>query len=141
MNELSSNNATILNDLAYLTAFRKTDDQATRDADFRESLNLIDKAMNLEENNPMPIDTKGLILMAQGRPAEAVPLFEKAVELANQSIIYRLHLAVALLRAGEKDQAESEFAAIRDLLVPQIELLPESNRDYTREMLEAFPGK
>ncbi|MCL2116908.1 MAG: hypothetical protein FWH27_00630 [Planctomycetaceae bacterium] len=139
LNELSANSANILNDLAYLTAFQETDDSAVREANINEGLNLINKAITLEETNVNLVDTKGLIVLLQDRPAEAVPLFRKAAELSNQAIIYRLHLAVALLRSQEKDLAQEEFAGIREMLVPQIDLLPESNQNYTRELLDAFP--
>ncbi|MCL2622843.1 MAG: tetratricopeptide repeat protein [Planctomycetaceae bacterium] len=140
-NELSANNAKILNDLAYLAAFQQTDDADVRDANIKEGLSLINKAITLEEANANLIDTKGLIVLQQGQPDAAVPLFEKAVELeqSNQAVIYRLHLAVALLRNREMEKAKDEFAEIRGILVPQVDLLPESNRDYTRELLEAFP--
>jgi tetratricopeptide (TPR) repeat protein len=137
--ELLPGNTTVMNDLGYMIAFQQTGDEAARAANINEGLILLDKAWNLEENNANLIDTKGLIVLLQGQPGEAVTLFEKAVELSNQAIIYRLHLAVALLRDQQKDRAEEEFAAIRAMLVPQMDLLPESNRNYTRELLEAFP--
>ena len=137
MYELDTTNVMTMNDLAYLIAFQKTED--TREANFKEAISLIDKAIESDKNNAMLIDTKGLIVMAQGNPEQAATLFTTAVELARHSVIYRLHLAVALLRADIKDQAKEEFGSIRKLLVPQIEMLPESNRNYTQELLDAFP--
>jgi len=137
--ELFPNNTLVLNDLGYMIAFQQTDDDSTREANIKEGLNLLNKAITLEEHNANLIDTKGLIVMLQGHPDEAVPLFEKAVELSNHAILYHLHLAVALLRDQQKDRAETEFAVIRAMLVPQMDLLPESNRNYTRELLGAFP--
>ena len=141
LNDLTANNVNILNDLAYLVAFRQTDDDAIRDTNIKEGISLINKAINLDETDANLIDTKGLIVLLQGRPGEAVPLFEKAVELSSQAIIYRLHLSVALLQNQEKDRAKDEFAGIREMLVPQIDLLPESNQNYTRELLDAFPDE
>ena len=139
MYELDKTNVMTMNDLAYLIAFQKTEDASTREADFKEAIGLIDKAIESDKNNAMLIDTKGLIVMAQGNPEQAVTLFTKAVELAKHNVIYRLHLAVALLRADIKNQAKEEFENIRQLLVPQVEMLPESNRNYTQELLDAFP--
>ena len=139
LNELLPDNTVVLNDLAFMTAFRQTDDDSVRETNITDGLNLIDKAIALSEDNANLIDTKGLIVLLQERPGEAVPLFEKAVELSNQAIIYRLHLAVALLRDQQKDKAKEEFATIRTMLVPQVDLLPESNRNYTQELLDAFP--
>jgi len=139
MYELDKTNVTTMNDLAYLIAFQKTEDLSTREADFKEAIDLIDKAIESDKNNAMLIDTKGLIVMAQGNPEQAVTLFTTAVELAKHNIIHRLHLAVALLRADIKSQAKEEFENVRQLLVPQIEMLPESNRNYTQELLNTFP--
>ena len=139
LNELTANNANILNDLAYTVAFQETDDADARDANIKEGINLINKAITLDENNANLIDTKGLIVLLQGYPDEAVPLFEEAVEQSNQATTYRLHLAVALLRNQEEVKAEEEFARIREVLVPQVDFLPENNQNYTRELLEAFP--
>ena len=139
LNELSINNANILNDLAYMVAFQQTDDADVRNANIKEAINLINKAITLDEKNANLIDTKGLIVLMQGKPDDAVPLFEKAVDMSNQAIIYRLHLAVALLKNQEKSWANEVFAGIRAMLVQQIDLLPESNQNFTRELLEAFP--
>ena len=155
LHKLLPDNTVVMNDLGYMTAFQQTDDDAEREANIQEGLDLLDEALKLEENNALKLeennvkfhekttanlmDTKGLIVLLQGQPGEAVPLFEKAMELSDQSILYRLHLAIALLRDQQHDRAEEEFAEIREILVPQKDLLPESNRNYTNELLEAFP--
>ena len=143
LNELRSDNmvelndTVVLNDLAYMIAFQQTEDEAARKANIEEGLSLIDSALNQSENNANLIDTKGLIVLLQS-PRDAVPLFENAVKVSNHPL-FHLHLAVALLRDQQKDRAEEEFAAIREMLVPQKDLLPESNRNYTQELLDAFP--
>lgn len=141
LSKLLPDNTIVLNDMAYTIAFQQTDDAAEREANIQEGLNLIDRALNSAKNDPNLMDTKALILLRQGKPANAVTWFKDAVELSNQAIIYRLHLAVALLRNQEKERAEEEFNTFRAMLVPQKHLLPESNRNYLQELLDAFPEK
>ena len=143
LNELFPEQTTVLNDLAYMTAFQQTDDDAEREANIQDALVLIDTAINLEKDDAHSanlIDTKGLIVLLQGHPDEAVALFEKAVELSSHlAILYRLHLAVALLRDQQNDRAEEEFTVVREMLVSNLDFLSESNRNFTRELLDAFP--
>jgi predicted TPR repeat methyltransferase len=65
----------------------------------------------LAENpsDPEPAHWLGLLILQSGRPAEAVPLLEKAVELRPEDAAFQNNLAEAYLRCGRRDEAVTAF--------------------------------
>jgi len=123
---LDPNNPMILNDLSLL--------QASEEKEFESSHQMIDKALEQAPNSPALLDTKGLIFLIQGKPAEAVPLFEKAVQNSAQSPLYVMHLAVAQLRDGETEKAKINYDSVKTLFEDNRENMSNSNRAYVEEL-------
>ena len=74
----------------------------------QEALEYIERAIEAAGPQPMLLDTKGTILLYDGKAAEAAPLFEKAVSAAKSAgpdPRYCFHLALAYDRLGEKRKA------------------------------------
>jgi tetratricopeptide (TPR) repeat protein len=74
----------------------------------QEALEYIERAIEVAGPQPMFLDTKGTILLYDGKPSEAVPLLEKAVSAAKRTgpdPRYRFHLALAYDRLEKKQQA------------------------------------
>jgi Flp pilus assembly protein TadD len=97
-------NARIANNLAMLLATHR-DDRAS-----------LDRALALTESfadsDVAPfLDTRGWVLYRLGRTDEAVALLRRAVELQPESPLNRYHLAMALVKAGEKDEARRNLEA------------------------------
>jgi len=95
---------------------------------------LIDKALENEPDNPMLLDTKGLIHLKNGRPQDAIPLFERAVEITCEGPIYVLHLAFAQMKNGENEKASTTFDKVRSNLLPRTDLLMRDNKAMFDEM-------
>lgn len=112
--EKDPNNLLFLNNLAMLLA--------DVDGKQAEALSVVDGALEERRDNVTLLDTKGLILMKDGRADEAIPHLERAVELSCQLPIYCMHLAKALDQAGRENSARNWF-------------------DKARPLLESTPGK
>jgi Tfp pilus assembly protein PilF len=100
--ELEEESTLVLNNLASILG----KDPMTR----QEALQLIDRALDLEPNSPILLDTKALILLEQGTSEslqEAKMLLERATEIDPSLRNHQLHLAVAYLRSGEEEKAAS----------------------------------
>jgi cellulose synthase operon protein C len=59
--------------------------------------------------NPNLLDTYGWVLVRRGQYAEALPVLERAAELAPQSPVVRYHLAMAQLNSGQRDRARENL--------------------------------
>jgi len=78
-----------------------------------KALEVVDKALEAKKDNASLLDTKGLILVNSGNPAEAVPVLQRAVELSCQHPPYCMHLAYALHQDGRPTQARRYFDSVR----------------------------
>lgn len=72
------------------------------------ALGFAEKAYQLAPKNPAVADTLAAILLDKGNTARAVPLLKKAVEQAPSAGDIRLHLAQALLKAGDRKGARGQ---------------------------------
>ncbi|MDR2114937.1 MAG: hypothetical protein LBP87_01000 [Planctomycetaceae bacterium] len=108
------NNIVFQNNLAMLLS--------TAEGNHEEGLKVIDAALEEHRDNVTLLDTKGIILMNDGRGNEAIPVLQRAVELSCQHPIYCLHLAKAYDLVGQATNARNWF-------------------DRSRPLLEAIPGK
>lgn len=119
--ETSKENFLFQNNLAML--------YSTVQGDHDAALKLIDEALTNAMDNVTLLDSKGLILMNAGKPEEAIPHLERAVELSCQGPIYVLHLAQAMDMAGREGGARDWFEKARPLLETSPNKLKKENKD------------
>jgi tetratricopeptide (TPR) repeat protein len=105
-----------------------------------KALKLVNDALETRRDNYTLLDTKGLILMNSGNPAEAVPHLERAVELSCQVPIYCMHLACALLRDSRLPVARQRLNPVLDKLMESAPSMTKENRKMLDELLTAFPA-
>jgi tetratricopeptide (TPR) repeat protein len=70
-----------------------------------EALETIDRAIELAGEHPAFLDTKGMILIHDGKPKQAVPFLETAAYSTDSDPRYHFHLAVGHVRNGDLDKA------------------------------------
>ena len=97
--KLAPNYLPALNNLAWLL-------QQEKDP---RALEYAEKANQITADNPAAMDTLAWILLEQGKTARALGLLQKAVSIAPQLADIRYHLAVALVKSGDKVQARKEL--------------------------------
>jgi uncharacterized protein (TIGR00288 family) len=85
----------------------------TEDDKRQEALACIDRAIQLVGPQPGLLDTKGMILVFEKKPDEAVPLLEEAAAMPDADPRYHFHLAVAYDRAGQAEKARAALLAAR----------------------------
>jgi tetratricopeptide (TPR) repeat protein len=73
-----------------------------------KALQLAERAYQLEPQNYAVLDTYGWVLVEQGRVDEGLKLLRVAIQKASKSPGIRLHLAQALAKLGDKQQAQAE---------------------------------
>ncbi len=90
-----------------------------------EALKYVDQALRIAGPDPNLLDTKGTLLLRQGKPEEARPLLEQAVDASSEpDPRYQLHLAEACFRLGDTERAlallndAQETGLDRELLTP-----------------------
>ena len=66
-------------------------------------------ALALRPNDANIMDTVGLALIGSGAAAQALPVLRKAVSLNPEEPAYRVHLALALARNGDKQAGRDEL--------------------------------
>ncbi len=74
-----------------------------------QALAYAEKAHQLAPDSPMILDTLGWILVEQGNTARGLPLLQKAVSLAPAAAEIRYHLALGLVKSGDKTKARKEL--------------------------------
>jgi Flp pilus assembly protein TadD len=79
----------------------------------QEALRYIDRAIGIIGPQAGLLDTKGMVLVFEGKPDEAVPLLEEAAATPQADPRYQFHLAVAYDRAGETEKARAALAIAR----------------------------
>jgi tetratricopeptide (TPR) repeat protein len=72
------------------------------------------KAVQLDGNFADALIGWGRSLTEGGKPAEAISPLERAVKLQPDNPAAHYHLAIALRRAGQKEQADKEFAVYKE---------------------------
>lgn len=92
----------ISNNLAMLLANRKTDKQS------------LDRANELiagfaSSERPELLDTSGWVHLKRGEIQEAMQVLERALERAPDSRVIRYHLAMAQMKAGEREKARTNL--------------------------------
>jgi putative PEP-CTERM system TPR-repeat lipoprotein len=102
---IEPNNAMVLNNAAW-TANQVKDPKA---------LEYAEQANKLVPDNPMIMDTLGVILVDKGDTARGLELIKKAVDGAPKANNIRLNYAQALIKAGQKDAAKKELETLQKL--------------------------
>jgi putative PEP-CTERM system TPR-repeat lipoprotein len=93
------NNVGALNNLAWV--YQQENDP--------HALETAEKAYQLAANNAPVLDTLGWLLVEQGNTARGLPLLQKASASAPAAQDIRYHLALGLLKSGDKSKARVEL--------------------------------
>lgn len=121
--QLNGRHIPALNNLSVLLA--ETPDQR------EEALELIDRAIELRGQQPTLLDTKGTILVFNGRSPEAMPLLEAATR-KDSDPRHKFHLALAVNDVGSSERARELLkAAMEGQLRNQI-LTPTDHKSLER---------
>lgn len=120
-----------LNNLAFLLGEKPETRQ--------EALRYADQAIALNKGaNSALLDTKGTILLSDGKVAEALPLLERAADPKDADPRNRLHLAAAYLRSGNPEKAKQVYRKFKAAVVDE-RLFTPGERQMTDELDRAFP--
>jgi len=104
-----------------------------------KALEIVDNALTTKRDNFTLLDTKGLILLNSGNYGDAIPVFQRAVELSCQLPIYCMHLAYALHQDGRPAQARQQFEPARDRLIQLVPNMTKENKAMYDTLQSAFP--
>ncbi len=104
-------NVAALNNLAYIDA------EAGRDLD--QALTMVEKAKKQKPESPDISDTLGYIYYQKNLNQQAIQALKTAVGGDPKNATFRLHLAMALLKTGDKAGAKSEADRALALATPQ----------------------
>jgi putative PEP-CTERM system TPR-repeat lipoprotein len=73
------------------------------------ALETAERALKLEPNSPVIMDTLGWMLVEQGDTKRGLPLLQKAASLVPDAKDIRYHMAIALQKTGDKAGARKEL--------------------------------
>ncbi len=88
---------------------------AFRERDYQAAYERYRDAVARNPNDAESLSNCGQALVRPGRTAEAIPMFERAIELNQQRWTYHFNLAHASGLLGQWDRAVQEYAAALDL--------------------------
>jgi Flp pilus assembly protein TadD len=74
-----------------------------------KAMALSEKALELAPANPAILDTTGMLLVKKGDVTQGLEKLRQAAQLAPNRSDFRLHLAKALIKAGDKQAARKEL--------------------------------
>jgi putative PEP-CTERM system TPR-repeat lipoprotein len=103
--DLNPNNALVLNNLAWASAHVKDP----------KAIEYAEQAHKLAPDQPVIMDTLGILLVDKGDAARGVELLSRAAVLAPQAPEIRLNLAKARIKAGQKEAAKKELEELAKL--------------------------
>jgi Flp pilus assembly protein TadD len=118
--KLEPRNVAALNNLAVMLA--EVPERRT------ESLQLINKAIEVAGQQPGLLDTKGTILVYQGDFQKALFLLEAAAREAGTDARHHFHLAAAYHGVGETTKAKQQLVLAIDMNLEQQVLTPTDRR-------------
>lgn len=109
---IDPNNTLALNNLAFLNA------EAGKNLD--QALTFAERAKQRVPDNPNISDTLGYVYYKRDLNTEALRIFRQIVQDQPENSTFRLHLAMALLKQGDKQGARSEAEkALKNASQPQ----------------------
>jgi tetratricopeptide (TPR) repeat protein len=111
--------ALAINQYAYIYVNRA---QVQSRSDVRARLADLDAALKLEPDNADALAAKAETLVRMGKPAEAIPLYDRALKAAHDDSSLSAARAVALYLAGRTKEAESAMAVLRSKAKTAVEL-------------------
>jgi putative PEP-CTERM system TPR-repeat lipoprotein len=80
-----------------------------------KALEYAERASKLAPANHVVLDTYGVLLVENGDTARGLEMLQKAMTIAPDAAENRLHLARALIKAGQKDAARKELETLAKL--------------------------
>ncbi|HRX80143.1 MAG: tetratricopeptide repeat protein [Planctomycetaceae bacterium] len=83
-----------------------------REGNFREAERLYQRALELEPGNAVALNDLGMIYARQGMFDAATASLSQAVQLQPANLRYRNNIAIALIDAGQPEQAFGHLAAV-----------------------------
>jgi tetratricopeptide (TPR) repeat protein len=104
--QLQPENVIALNNLATLLS--------ERPGKAAEALEYIEQAIRISGERALLLDTKGMALLFDNRPAEAVEFLERAIAQPEPDPRYHFHLALALDQTGELERAREQLQQAHD---------------------------
>ncbi len=107
-----------------------------RFGDLRSALTQIDSLLQVQPHNPYLFELWGQALLEAGKPREAIPALQKAVELSKGSPLIRMLLGQAMVQTNDKSLSEE---AIRELRIA-VEREPTATLGY-RQLAIAYARK
>ena len=108
---MDSGNAVALNNLAFLSA--------ESGGDLDQAMSLAERAKKQQPTSPDISDTLGYVYYRKNLNAAAVQIFRQVVQDRPNNPTFRLHLAMALLKQGDKQGARQEAEkALQDASQP-----------------------
>ena len=100
--ELSPNNVQALNNLAWLG----------RDKDLKQAIKYAEKAFELAPNDPLVLDTYGMLLIQDGNIAKGHKMIQRAAERSPDDLTIQLHLGRALIKQQKFAEAQTVLNAL-----------------------------
>jgi len=70
------------------------------------------RAMQIDSRSPDAANGLGVLLVQQGRAAEAIPWFERALESSPAFVEARLNLGIAYQESGQRDRARDAYRQV-----------------------------
>ena len=121
--ELTPNNVKALNNLAWLN----------RDGDLQQAIRHAEKAFGLAPNDPLVLDTYGMLLIKEGEVSKGYRMLQNANELSPTDPAIQLHLGQAMIQQKQYTQAQQVLSAL-------IKSAPESPQaSEAKTLLESMP--
>jgi len=106
----------------------------------QKALEVVDNAMLTQRDNVILLNTKGLIYLNAGEPAEAIPVFQRAVALLDPPFLcVGMNLAYALHLEGRDAESRHYFDANKDKLVPIIPRMTKEDKAMFDALMAAHP--
>jgi tetratricopeptide (TPR) repeat protein len=102
----------------------------------QEAIEYINRAIGIVGPQAALLDTKGMALVFDGKPGEAVPLLQEAAAMPQADPRHQFHLAVAYDRAGEAEKARAAWTTARKGNLASLLLTP-----LDRQMLTELEKK
>ena len=102
-----------------------------------EALQLIEQAIRIVGPQAALLDTKGTILIYDGKADQAVPLLEEAATAAKPDPRYYLHLAAAYHQLGETEKAREAFKKAQDGDL-EGQILTKKDQEFLRTLEQEF---
>lgn len=87
-----------------------------RNSELAPALEIIEKLIGIEPNNPYFEELKGQVLLEFGKAREAIDPLQKSVELSNGAPLIRLLLAHAMIETGDAAYLEPAKASLMGVL-------------------------